>query len=125
MKFPTSPNIPVISLQLTAAASIVCSAGELESLKSLEGAFEDALANIVEALEAIQEQLTILNGNTDSAESTTDAVTNTGAATTTGAATATEEPLTTGVPTTTGAASTTKAPTTTIVQIFLVSLFVV
>ena len=77
LNFPSSPNIPVISVQITAASSVVCSADELESLTSLEGAFEDAVANIVEALEAIQEQLTTLTGSTDSNSLTTESVSST------------------------------------------------
>ena len=70
LNYSSSPNIPVISAQIAAAPSVICSADELESLTSLDEAFEDALANIVEALEAIQEQLKELTGNTDSAVST-------------------------------------------------------
>ena len=69
LNFPSSPNIQVISVQITAAPSVSCSTDELESLTALEETFEDARANIADALEAIQEQLTILTGNTDSAES--------------------------------------------------------
>ena len=64
LNFPSSPSIPVISVRITAARSVICSADELESLTSIEEIFDDALANIVEALEAIQEQLTILTGDT-------------------------------------------------------------
>ena len=71
LNFPSSPSIPVISVQITEAPSVICSADELESLTSLEEIFNDALVYIVEALEAIQEQLSTLTGNTFSAETTT------------------------------------------------------
>ena len=71
LNFPSSPYISVLSDQITSAPSIICSTEELDSLTALEEVFEDAIANIAEALEDIQEQLA-LTGNTDSAESTTD-----------------------------------------------------
>ena len=74
LNYSSSPNIPVISAQIAAAPSVICSADELESLTSLDEAFEDALANIVEALEAIQEQLKELTGNTDSSAVSTSSV---------------------------------------------------
>ena len=83
LNFPSSPSIPVISVRITAAPSVICSADELESLKSIEEIFDDALANIVEALEAIQEQLSTLTGNTYSPESTTTESTDNNSPTTT------------------------------------------
>ena len=85
LNFPSSPDIPVISTQINAAHSVplFCSADELESLTSLEEIFVDAVANIVEALEAIQEQLSTLTGNTYSPESTTTESTDTSSPTTT------------------------------------------
>lgn len=68
MKYPSSPDVLVISGQIYGVSSITCSDAERESLISLEKPFEEALAHIDDALESLQQQLMMLTGSTASAE---------------------------------------------------------
>ena len=68
MKFPSSPDILVISGQISGASSVTCSVDEKESLISLEKPFEEAITHINEALESVQQQLMMLTGSTASTE---------------------------------------------------------
>ena len=68
MKYPSSPEVLVMSGQITGVSSITCSDQEKGSLTVLEKPFEEAIAYLDDALESVQQQLIILTGSTASTE---------------------------------------------------------
>ena len=63
--FPSNPHsdILAISRKITGASPDTCSSKEKESLHALDQIFDDTVANIVEALDTIQEQLWLVTGS--------------------------------------------------------------
>merc|ERR1712051_596148 len=64
---PSSPDVLVLSTQISATTVTVCTAEEAAALTELDSAFEDAVSTLVEAFDAVQEQLLTLTGTTASA----------------------------------------------------------
>ena len=77
INFPYSPRILSISLQITGVSSVNYSDAELESLTFLVEEIEGAVTNFLEAVETMQEQLSLLTGSTASPESIVNAGTTT------------------------------------------------
>merc|ERR1712051_114513 len=64
---PASPDVLVLSTQISATTVTVCTEEEAAALTELDAAFEDAVSTLVEAFDAVQEQLESLTGTTASA----------------------------------------------------------
>ena len=62
--FPSRPHsdILAISRKITGASADTCSGEEKKSLHALDEAFDEAVANILEALDTTEEQLWIVTG---------------------------------------------------------------
>ena len=60
-KFPTSPDIPGYSLQITAASSLSCTVEEKASLKAIDQKFKEASEQISNALVVVKEELKLLS----------------------------------------------------------------
>ena len=57
VRFPTSPDIPGYSLQITAVSSLTCTDAQKASLKEIDKKFQIASIEISAALAAVQEEL--------------------------------------------------------------------
>ena len=68
INFPGSPQVLVYSATIIASSTVVCTDEEKASLAELDAIFEDAVATLVAAVDAAQEQLETLTGATASPE---------------------------------------------------------
>ena len=66
-QFPSSPSVPALAAQITASSSLTCTDHEKLSLAAAGESLEGAVVLLVEAVEAVQEQLQTLTGTTASA----------------------------------------------------------
>ena len=69
--FPSRPHsdILAISRKITGASADTCSGEEKKSLHALDEAFDEAVANILEALDTTEEQLWIVTGSSTTSSS--------------------------------------------------------
>merc|ERR1711936_1030309 len=57
ISFPTSPEVPELSLQITSSSATSCTDAEKNDLKNLDSKFQSALTEITKALTEAQKEL--------------------------------------------------------------------